>query len=96
MDPIARAAKIKSDLYKVGFSLNEVDRRFNLPRNSVSKCLAVPIAAAEKAIAEVLATPAHVLFPERYESGGQRKTPQPPENYSRPPTMAQRRKERAA
>lgn len=96
MDPIERAAKIKSQLFERGFSLNRLDKEHSLPRNSISCCLREPNAAAEAVLAEVLTIPAHELFPERYENSGQRKSPQPPENYSRPPTMAQRRKSKAA
>mgnify|MGYP001953630012 CR=1 FL=1 len=91
MDPIARAAKIKSDLFQAGYSLNAVDREFGLARQGSSRALREPYAAAEVAIAKVLNTEPHKLFTERYAANGERLTPQPRQNYDRPETMAERR-----
>lgn len=95
MDPIARAAKIKSDLYRRGFSLAGVDRAHGLPLRSCADALRNPNGPAEKAIADALGVTPQALFPERYDKAGRRLTPQPRQNYRRPSTMAQRRNKAA-
>lgn len=92
MDPIERAAKIKSALFSAGFRLADVDRSYGLPRGSASDALRNPNKAAEEALADALDMTPETLFPERFDAIGHRLDPQPPENYERPPTMAQRRK----
>ncbi|RVG08840.1 hypothetical protein CN234_16950 [Sinorhizobium meliloti] len=85
-------AAIKRELLLVGLSLYDVDRRYNLPRGTAGTTLREPNAAGEKAIAAALGTKAHLLWPSRYWPSGQRRSPQPRENYERPPTMRQRQK----
>ena len=91
MDPVARAAKIKADLFEAGYSLNEVDRQFNLRPRGCSDALRQPYEPGERAIAEMLKTTPAALFPERYDADGARLSPQPRQNYNRPETMAERR-----
>lgn len=91
MDPVARAAKIKADLFKAGYSLNEVDRQYNLRSRGSSDALRQPYEPGERAIAKALKTTPAKLFPERYDAGGNRLSPQPRQNYNRPETMAERR-----
>ncbi len=96
MDPIQRAAKIKDALYVRGISLSDIDREFALPIGTASTTLREPNAKGEVAIAAALAVEPHALWIERYEPGGQRREPQPRENYRRPPTLRQRRNDKAA
>lgn len=96
MDPIARAAKIKADLFTAGYVLLDVDRAHGLPTGSASKALREPNPRGEAAIAAALAVAPHTLWPERYDASGQRLSPQPLANYRRPLPRWQRRKEARA
>ncbi len=91
-DKLEELASIKSKLLLAGLSLYDVDRRFNLSRGTAGTTLREPNSAGERAIAAALGTKAHLLWPSRYRPSGQRRSPQPRENYERPPTMRQRQK----
>jgi Ner family transcriptional regulator len=52
-----------------------------------------PNAKGERAIAAALGTMPHLLWRSRYRPSGQRRSPQ---NWTRVPTLVQRRNERAA
>ncbi|WP_085025558.1 helix-turn-helix domain-containing protein [Ensifer aridi] len=92
IDKLEELADIKRKLILAGLSLYDVDRRFSLPRGTAGTTLREPNAAGERAIAAALGTRAHLLWPSRYRPSGQRRSPQPRENYERPPTMRQRQK----
>lgn len=96
MDPIDRAAKIRHDLHVRGLTFADIDRLHDLPPGTARSAWRHPHAAGEAAIAAALACGPHELWPERYDAGGQRLQPQPHENYRRPPTLSQRRKQAAA
>ena len=90
---IEQAARIKARLYKAGYLLADVERKYQLPRGTVSDTLRAPNLKGERAIAAALGTRPELLWRDRYHASGQRKSPQ---DHSRPPTMAQRRKEAEA
>lgn len=90
MDRITEAAKIKDRLYRAGYRLLEIDRLYGLPRGTAGDALRNPNEKGERAIAAALGTKPHLLWRSRYHASGQRR---PRQDYSRPPTMAQRRKE---
>ncbi len=92
IDKVEEMAAIKNKLLLAGLSLLGIDRHFDLPRGTAGTTLREPNAAGERAIAAALGTKAHLLWPSRYRPSGQRRSPQPPENYRRPPTMRQRQK----
>lgn len=92
IDRVEEMAVVKHKLVLAGLSLLEIDRRFGLSRGTAGTTLREPNAAGERAIADALGTKAHILWPSRYRPSGQRRSPQPPENYRRPPTMRQRQK----
>ena len=96
MDPTARSAKIKADLFTAGYVLLDVDRRHKLPLGTASRTLWEPNSLGEVAIAAALACEPHELWPERYDASGQRLSPQPPKNYLRPQPRWQRRNDKAA
>lgn len=96
MDAIERAAKIREALYVKGLSFADVDRAHELPEGTARQALRDPNIKGEAAVAAALACEPHELWPERYDASGQRLEPQPRKNYRRPPTMRQRRIERAA
>jgi Ner family transcriptional regulator len=85
-------ASIKHKLILAGLTLSDIDRQYRLPRGTAGTTLREPNAAGERAIAAALGTKAHFLWPSRYRPSGQRRSPQPRENYERPPTMRQRQK----
>ena len=92
-DRIRQYQHIKNALEMAGYKLSDVDRAFNLPKASTSRCLYEPNEATEKAIARALGVHPKTLWKERYDQKtGQRLTPQPPENYERLPSVRQRRK----
>lgn len=96
IDKVEEMAAIKGKLLLAGFTLYEIDRRYQLARGTAGTTLREPNAAGERAIAAALGTKAHFLWPSRYRPSGQRRSPQPPENYRRPPTMRQRQKSTGA
>ncbi|MFC3074648.1 helix-turn-helix domain-containing protein [Shinella pollutisoli] len=77
------ATRVKNRLDELGFSLLDVDRRFNLPRGTAGTTLREPNAAGERAIAALLKTRPHLIWRSRYHADGRRKSPQPSENYQR-------------
>ena len=96
MDSIARAAKIRADLFTKGYVLLDVDRAYRLPLGTTSRTLREPHPKGEAAIAATLACKPQELWPERYELSGQRKSPQPLKNYLKPQPRWQRRIARSA
>ncbi len=97
MDPIQRAAKIREALFMRGLNFADIDRAYDLPRNTAHLTAhREPNRKGEAALADALACEPHELWPERYDASGQRLEPQPRENYRRPPTMRQRRNDEAA
>lgn len=88
-----RAEQIKARLALAGFRLCDIERQYRLKRGAAGMAMRIPHEAAEQAIAAVLGVAASELWPERYDrETGQRRSPQPPANYDRLPTIRQRRK----
>lgn len=97
MDPIERADKIRSALFVRGLSFADIDRAYGLPAKTAYTTLREPNQRGEEALADALALEAKDIWPERYDTAsGHRHSPQPSANYVRPPTMRQRRNDRAA
>ena len=90
---IAEQAMIKARLLKAGLPLAEIDRRFGLPSGTARNTLREPNPRGERAIASALGARPHLLWKSRYRPNGLRRSPQ---DWSRPPTMAQRRQEARA
>lgn len=84
---IEQIARIKAKLLMKGITLLGIDRDYQLPRGTSSDALRNPNIHGERAIASALGTRPELLWRDRYHASGQRKSPQ---NYERPPTMAQR------
>lgn len=87
---IAEQAAIKARLLEAGLPLAEIDRRFDLPPGTARNSLREPNPRGERAIASALGARPHLLWKSRYRPNGLRRSPQ---DWSRPPTMAQRRQE---
>jgi Ner family transcriptional regulator len=85
--------RIKAKLNTAGFTLLSIDRDYALPRGTAGNTLQQANLAGERAIAAALKTRPHLLWRSRYHPNGERRTPQPPENYQRPPNMEKRRLE---
>ncbi|WLD95786.1 helix-turn-helix domain-containing protein [Agrobacterium leguminum] len=85
--------RVKRLLLLAGIALRDVDREYDLPRGIAGRTLVEPNIKGERAIAAALKTRPHLLWQSRYHGNGTRRTPQPKENYIRPPTMAERRAE---
>ncbi len=94
VDPrIKEQAAIKARIHEAGLTLSEIDRRFGLPRCTAGNTLREPNLKGERAIAAALGTQPHLLWRTRYRPSGQRRSPQ---DWTRVPTLAQRRNEQAA
>lgn len=74
-------ARIKFELESLGFTYADLDRLYNLPKNTCCKASLVPIEAAEYAIAGILKKHPRQIWPSRYRSNGKRLKPQPKINY---------------
>ncbi|MUZ66322.1 helix-turn-helix domain-containing protein [Agrobacterium vitis] len=85
--------RIKAKLNVAGLTLLAIDREYGLPRGTAGNTLQQANLAGERAIAAALKTRPHLLWRSRYHPDGQRRAPQPPENYLRPPNMEKRRRE---
>ncbi len=98
MNQIVRSAKpdprveeqvaIKGKLLAAGLTLADIDRRYRLPSGTARNTLREPNPKGERAIAAALGTKPHLLWRTRYRPSGQRRSPQ---DWSRVPTLAQRR-----
>ncbi|PDT05737.1 hypothetical protein CO666_03800 [Rhizobium chutanense] len=96
VDRIQEMAAIKAKLLIAGITLTQIDEEYKLPRGTAGTTLREPNKAGERAIAAALGTRPHLLWRTRYHASGLRKSPQPPANYERPPTMRQRQNDAAA
>lgn len=90
-----QAARIKAKIIEAGLQLVDIERKFELTKGAVSEALRNPHLEGERAIASALGTRPELLWRDRYHASGLRKSP-PDLDYSRTPTMAQRRKEAEA
>lgn len=86
---IQEAAKVKGRIYAAGLTFAEIDRKYNLRDGAARDVLREPNSITEAAVAAALGTRPYLLWPTRYHASGRRRRQQ---DYSRPPTMAQRRK----
>lgn len=89
---VRQAALIKSKLLMRGITLASIDKNYRLTEGTARNTLREPNVNGERAIAAALGTRPELLWRDRYHASGQRKSPQ---NYDRPPTMAQRQIERS-
>lgn len=74
-------ARIKSRLIVAGLTLTQIDKRFGLPAGTAGNSIHEPNVAGERAIAAALGTRPHLLWFSRYSPSGERRHPQPAENY---------------
>jgi Ner family transcriptional regulator len=94
VDPLVKEqSRIKAKLLEAGVTLAEIDRSYQLSNGTARNTMREPNARGERAIAAALGTRPHLLWPTRYRATGQRRSPQ---NWTRVPTLEQRRNEQAA
>ncbi|MGE6741760.1 helix-turn-helix domain-containing protein [Allorhizobium pseudoryzae] len=74
-------ARIKGKLIIAKLTLAQIDKDYNLPAGTAGNAVHEPHVAGERAIAAALKTRPHLLWRSRYFPDGQRRTPQPSENY---------------
>jgi Ner family transcriptional regulator len=90
---VVEQERVKTRLNLKGIILAEIDRDYGLPDGTARNTLREPHERGERAIAAVLNTYPHLLWPSRYRPNGQRRKPQ---DWNRVPTKAQRRNEMGA
>lgn len=94
VDPLVKEqSRIKAKLLMAGITLADIDRTYRLSNGTARNTMREPNAKGEHAIAAALGTRPHLLWPTRYRPSGQRRSPQ---NWTRVPTLEQRRNEQAA
>lgn len=86
---LSEQAKIKRLVAEAGLTFALIDRKFGLRAGAARDALREPSQPAERAIAAALKMRPHNLWLTRYHASGRRRQQQ---DYSRPPTLAQRRK----
>lgn len=72
---------IKAAIRKRGRTLADVARDAEMKGNALRLALVVPRRDAERAIAAALGEHPKVIWPSRYHPTGERKAPQPVDNY---------------
>ncbi len=86
---LKESARIKALVYEAGLTFSDIDRMYGLRRGAARDALREPNPRIEHAIAAALGARPETLWQTRYHANGRRRAHQ---DYSRPPTMAQRRK----
>ncbi|WP_029009365.1 helix-turn-helix domain-containing protein [Azospirillum halopraeferens] len=89
-------AEIRFRLNQKGLTYADVDRACGLKDGTARRAARQPHPDGELAIAEMLSCSPRELWPSRFNADGERLKPQPPENYTDPPRLSHRQKQRAA
>ena len=94
VDPLVKEqSRIKARLLVAGITLADIDRQYGLSDGTARNTMREPNTRGERAIAAALGTRPHLLWPTRYRPSGQRRSPQ---DWTRVPTLKQRRNVEAA
>jgi len=78
---LKEVGRIRDLLTRAKLTLAQIDEDYKLPRGTAGNAVHEPHVAGERAIAAALLTRPHLLWFSRYHADGQRKSPQPAENY---------------
>ncbi len=78
---LKEVGRIRDLLTRAKLTLAKIDEDYKLPRGTAGNAVHEPHVAGERAIAAALGTRPHLLWFSRYHADGQRKCPQPAENY---------------
>lgn len=90
-------SKIKYELTKKGWPyLRDVDRKFGLPHGTITNSTQRSDERGERIISDLLQVDAHVIWPSRYDTLGNRLQPQPSASYTPTPVRRQCQKAEAA
>lgn len=90
-------AEIRFRLNSKGLTFADVDRAYGLKDGTARKAARQPHIDGELAIAEMLSCSPRELWPSRFSPiNGKRLKPQPVKNYTDPPRLSHRQKQRAA
>lgn len=87
---------IRYRLNRKGLTFADVDRAYGLPEGSARRAARQPHIDGELAIAEMLSLSPRELWPSRFDVTGVRFRPQPSANYTDPPRLSHRQKQRVA
>jgi Ner family transcriptional regulator len=93
LDEMHRIKRLLSDK---GLTLAGIDDAYRLAAGTCGNTLQQANLAGERAIAAALRRRPEHLWRSRYHADGRRLSPQPPENYKRPPSMRERRERHLA
>lgn len=89
--------KIRYELERVGFvEMRQVDKAFGLSLGTVSNTIRHPYEVGEYAIAKALGLHPSTIWPSRYDTAGQRHSPQPMSAYKRPGAVGHGQNAKAA
>jgi Ner family transcriptional regulator len=88
--------RIKRLLDEAGLTLTKIDLDYGLAKGTCGNTLQQANLAGERAIAAALRRRPEHLWRSRYRADGQRRSPQPAENYERPPGKKARRQKHEA
>lgn len=89
--------KIRYELSLKGWPfMRGIDRRFGLPVGTTYNATIRSDARGERVISDLLQVPAHVIWPSRYDTVGNRLQPQPAASYTPAPVRRQCQKSKAA
>lgn len=83
--------RVKRLLSEAGLTLTGIDKEYGLSIGTCGNTLQQANLAGERAIAAALRRRPEHLWRTRYHPDGRRRSPQPRENYVRPPSMRVRR-----
>jgi len=86
---LKETARIKALVYEAGLTFSDIDRLHGLRPGAARDILREPNRRIERAVAAALGARPETLWQTRYHADGRRRRQQ---DYSRPPTMEQRRK----
>jgi Ner family transcriptional regulator len=78
---LEEVARIKGRLIIAKITLAQIDKDYSLPAGTAGNAVHEPHLAGERAIAAALKTRPHLLWRSRYFPDGERRAPQPAENY---------------
>lgn len=75
-------ARIRYALDEAGVTvLSDLDRKHDLPPGTIATAMSRPHREGERIISNLLKRPASLIWPSRFDTQGNRLSPQPVENY---------------
>lgn len=87
---------IKAQIKNLGKNYRQIANDYGCPISQISKALREPCFPGEQAISQALSTPAHVIWPDRYNNKGETVYSRIPRQSNAKLTLAQSQKPEAA